>query len=368
MTARRPRPRLILHVGAYKTATSTLQSLFSLHEDDIAGRFGIHYPHAFRRVNSGVTIAGHPKVDSFAHHTIAHHVCRWSDVAAGRATATAMFGELAADFRASDCRSAFISTELLSFCNREQKEFILGQLGGFDVEVVYAVRNPVDYVESMNNQALKSGDRLRVSNAKEPHVHRLPFLENIEDWVALVGREKVHVLSFSSAYFEPFCRRFLEVFGDAAFSEYAMERMPRTNSSISAEGARVRLMFNRHLPRPKDMAPRKRHMVTRIVGEIAAELSRNTPLVTLDTAERRRILENHRGEIDAICDRFLPRELWHTLMTPERGVIASRTRVEDVALFSGKDLDHIVAGLLQSRRLFADQKADEAAAPAENGK
>ena len=38
------KPRLVLHVGAYKTATSTLQSLFSLHEQEIAAVYGIHYP------------------------------------------------------------------------------------------------------------------------------------------------------------------------------------------------------------------------------------------------------------------------------------------------------------------------------------
>lgn len=346
------RPRLILHVGAYKTATSTLQSLFSLFEDEIADRFGIQYAKTLRRTNSGSIIIGHPRVDSLAHHMISHLLRRDDD--AGRAELVRQVRATGQAFFATDCRSLLVSSELLSFCSHADKALLLEHMDAFDVHVVYAVRNPVDYVESMNNQALKSGERRR-ADTELPRMH---FLQNIQDWAGLVGPERLHVLPFSSAYFKAFCAQFLAVFDDPAFTAFAQTEMPRTNASISAEGARIRAMFNAHLPRPRAMDRRQRHAVTRIVSAIDARLERRTPLVTLDTEDRRAILAANRADMDEICDRFLPRDLWHMFTVPERGLIATRTRLDDV-LFTAKDLSRIADGLMRARALFAETPEPE---------
>ena len=154
----------------------------------------------------------------------------------------------------------------------------------------------MDYVESMNNQTLKSGERLQRPRERAAAPRTIPFLESIEDWIALVGAQNLSVLPFASAWFEPFCRRFLAVFEDPAFTAFAVARMPRTNSSISAEGARLRTMFNRYLPRPRHMDRKQRHIVTRLIVELDAGLKRRTPLVTLDSAERQTILEANRAD------------------------------------------------------------------------
>ena len=353
------KPRLVLHVGAFKTATSTLQSLFSLHEQEIAAAYGIHYPKAFRRVNMGSIIADHPRTDSYAHHMIAHLLRR-----SERRELARQFRDMAEAFRASGCRSLLLSTELLSFCPRDDKAFILDHLAGFDVRVVYAVRNPVDYIESMNNQTLKSGERLQRPRERAEAPRTIPFLESIEDWIALVGAQNTFVLPFASAWFEPFCRRFLAVFEDPALTAFAIARMPRTNSSISAEGARLRTMFNRYLPRPRHMDRKQRHIVTRLIVELDAGLKRRTPLVTVDSAERQTILEANRAGIDAICARFLPPETWDLVKEPERGLVASRSSPDDMA-FSTRDVERIAACLMRARALFEDGAAEGEAAPEE---
>ena len=349
------KPRLVLHVGAYKTATSTLQSLFSLHEQEIAAVYGIHYPRTFRRVNMGSIIAGHPRTDFYAHHMIAHLLRR-----SERRELARQFRDMAEGFRASGCRGLVLSTELLSFCPRADKAFILEHLAGFDVRVVYAVRNPVDYVELMNNQTLKAGERLQRPRERAAAPRTIPFLESIEDWIALVGAQNMAVLPFASGYFEPFCRRFLAAFEDPAFTAFAMARMPRTNSSISAEGARLRTLFNRFLPRPRHMDRKQRHIVTRLIVELDAGLERRTPLVTLDSAEQQTILEANRADINAICGRFLPPEAWDLVRQPERGLAASRSSPDDMA-FSARDVDRIAACLLRARALFEDEAAEDEA-------
>jgi hypothetical protein len=299
---------IILHVGAYKTATSAIQSLFTLHDQEIASRFGVLYPKAFRRLNSGVLISDAPRTDSYGHHMLAHMLRNERSHATRPEDVDAALAELREEIVRAERPQAFVTTELLSFCPRRFKKRILDALPGFEWRVIYTVRNPVDFVESMNNQLAKSGQEI------PPAEGEVGFLHNIADWIELVGEERVRVPVFSSEAFRGFLDDFFAVFQDPALAAYARENLPRTNTSVSAEAAEIRLAFDRHLPAPANMSVRVRHMVTRALAELDERLERRTRLVTLDPEARRGVAERNKAQINEICRRFVEPSLWPLLL------------------------------------------------------
>lgn len=336
---------IILHVGAYKTATSTIQSLFTLHSAEIAKTFGILYPKTFRRVNSGVTIESHPKTDSFGHHLLAHHLRNTRAGLMPQTEHEAFFRTLRQEIEDTACRTVFLSTELLTFCNAQDKAFVAAQLGGFDLRILYAIRNPVDFRESINNQRLKSG--LPVKPANNP----IGFLRNITEWETVVGLENVNVLPFASRHFDVFLQLFLAAFTDDEFSNYARRWVPRTNSSVSTEGARLRMLFDRFIPPPHDMTPRVRHAVNRMLAELDASLDHRTALVTLDSAVRRAVQDLNLPQIRTLCERFIPPAHWPILLEPEKGLLTERNDLTTDTRFSVEDIEKILGCFAEMKRV-----------------
>lgn len=337
--------KIILHVGAYKTATSTIQSLFTLHDEEIAARFGILYPKTFRRVNSGVSIEGMPQTDSVGHHLVAHYLHNLRSGVVTAETVDAAFRSLWEEIAASDCGAVFLASELLCFHSKPDKQFIIDRLPDFDVEVMYAVRNPVDFIESRNNQRLKSG--LPLLETRRP----VGFLKNIRDWERILGPGKVNVLPFATRAVTPFLRLMLATFSGPDFLAFAEARMPRTNSSISAEGVRLRRVFDCLIPAPETMSLRARHLVTRMVVDLDASLARRTTLVTLGTAERAAVQALNASQMQAICERYIDPVYQPALLEPEKGLQAERNDGGDEITLSESDMENVLTCFLELKRI-----------------
>ncbi len=293
-------PSLYLHCGAYKTGTSSIQGFFSIHREELVGKFGLLYPLTARRTNSGIILPGQAKDACYGHHQLAHF--GYKELGTSKSQSRELRDLLESvkqEFAKSGAHSLFISTELLTSLGGRVRRIILTEFAGFRIQVIYCVRQPGDYIESMNNQILRGGATALYSNGP------LPFLRNLDAWADAIGRENVRVLTFSPKRFSAYAREFFDIPGIEGLADFAVPRLPRLNSSTSLEGITVRSFLGRHLPHRSTLSPKKRHHFDLLIGEIDEALSRRTPLVTLSQEDRRKIDEANDAAMQEIVARYL---------------------------------------------------------------
>jgi len=335
-------PVLYLHCGGFKTGTSSIQGFFSIHRQEILKKYKLLYPLAARRINSGVRLPGQPKDACYAHHQLAHIGRKvLVDPQAGQRMFIAQADALKQEFVTSGADSLFLSTELLTSCSQKIRNLILSQFSNFDIKILYSVRHPSDYIESMNNQILGAGGQ----HLCEPV--QLPFLRTLDAWVKDVGRGNVHVFSFSPLRFPQYAQEFFDAVEIPGFAEYAVPRLPRVNGSMSLEGVTVRGLLKHHLPDSAALNPVQRHDINSMLDEIGQALVRRTPLVTLTPADRIEIDENNAPMVHAIIERYLAPAGAGFLRDSQSPRASAEKNLGDPCHFTGADIRMILAKLIE---------------------
>ncbi|MCX7288626.1 MAG: hypothetical protein NTW20_14010 [Rhodobacterales bacterium] len=182
MTAK---PRLILHIGTHKTATSTLQALMAKERPALL-KAGICYPRT-----------DHPDyLDQHKHIALAEAL--FHDDAAFRLE----WARVRAEFDASGAHTLVLSAEGLSSPGKSQDNS-LGRLraaaDGFDVLAVCLLRRQDSFVESLWNQRAKNGriNKHITDFVQLPAVQRHMTYKDMLDRWATVGR--VAAIGFEAA-------------------------------------------------------------------------------------------------------------------------------------------------------------------------
>lgn len=316
MTEAQPseKPVVYLHCGALKTATSSIQSFGSIHRETLLKDFGILYPAAGGRVNAGVGLPDHSGIKSYGHHLLFHHGLPEREENKGWRKFRATTGAIKREFEESGASKLFLSCELLTSCGVKLRRMLLSEFSGFRVRILYCVRRPADYQESMNNQILSV--RREIVQSNEP----LPFLRNLDAWADEVGHGNVVVPVFAPSRFPEYIREFFDAMEIPGLASFAVENMPKVNGSLSLEGVHVLDLLDTLLPPWGEIAHPRRQKIDVMVNEINASLSRRTRLVTLDASERARISEINRPEMEELIRRYLKPE--HSPLLVEDGGMA----------------------------------------------
>lgn len=200
-------PRILIHVGCMKTATSTIQTILCEHEDLLFNRHGVLYPSSSRRINRGST-----NPFSQAHHLLVHSIRKKNQKEDNKdqneKTLAERLTELRAEIEARQPRIVVISSELFEDVDVAGKREFVKRLGYPDVGVIMAVRRPDEYVDALFSQLAKNWQTF-----PDPPRKAVRFRQNIDQWDSVIGPERLQVVYFSkahvAAYFEDFFRRII---------------------------------------------------------------------------------------------------------------------------------------------------------------
>lgn len=165
------KPKLIIHIGTHKTASTALQVLMSRHRKSLA-EGGILYPKTDRA----------PAPNKTKHATVVNALV------AGKRDFAEEHARLVREFEASGCHTMILSQERLSAPLTQApglvKRFEIF-MNSFDIEVIAVLRRQDYFVESMWNQGSKT--RL-VTTPVEKYLTRknmqrhINYLDTLENW------------------------------------------------------------------------------------------------------------------------------------------------------------------------------------------
>ena len=286
---------VVIHAGCYKTATSTIQAIAQKNRDRFLKDFGVLYPKTGARANQGI-----PDADSIAHHLLFHSAKASVEAAPDASPPDTAFAanrsKLSAEARKSDAARLFVSTELLSFSPEALKDRFLGYFDGLssDVTVVYAIRRPDEMIDSMNNQMLRAGrGRTRSRDLVE-------YRADIEQWTARLGAERVRVLYFAKGRYEDYIRAVFAAAGVDTTRPGVVTEV-YANAPMSVTGHVIRgVIFDALKARNVAIDRSLRHEINLALAPIEARLSSSPKVVTIGPADRIRILERNRADLEAI--------------------------------------------------------------------
>ena len=131
-------PKLILHIGMYKTGTTSIQQFLCTHEAELE-RARILYPKACRHMK-GTPIWGH--------HAVAAAVAALGKSDDGsRLWQSPDMAQLRAEALACSPQALLLSAE--DFCSLENPALLAAAIAAEEVLVLMCVRNQADFVNAM---------------------------------------------------------------------------------------------------------------------------------------------------------------------------------------------------------------------------
>lgn len=283
--------RVMLHAGAFKTGTTTLQVIANRNRHLLA-EAGILWPQAGLRSNLGAR-----SDDSKAHHLIYHMTAEKSG---DRAEDLPVAQEIRKEFLETGCETALVSTELLSSTRAVTTfERFLTVLGWpeIDVAVDYAIRLPDEYVESRRAQSLKGKGRCGDSKST-------PFRRVVTRFAELLGRENVRVRYFRKQNAPQLFREFFADLGAGSLIDPG-DFMIRENEPLSVEGLAIRkYVFSRYNP----TGHQRRKFLMRRLAEIEDGLPERHRLVVLSPDERAGIRAHNLDDMRAVAAYLTPED------------------------------------------------------------
>jgi hypothetical protein len=155
-------------------------------------------------------------------------------------------------------------------------------------------------IDSMNNQMLRAGrGRTRGRDVVD-------YRPDIEQWIARLGTEKVRVLYFTKGRYEAYIRTVFAAAGIDTTRPGVITDV-YANAPMSVTGHVIRgMIFDQLKARNIEIDRALRHEINVTLAPIEAQLSPSPKVVTLAPADRIRILERNREDLEAIKDWLSP--------------------------------------------------------------
>ncbi|OGT82683.1 MAG: hypothetical protein A3H91_10275 [Gammaproteobacteria bacterium RIFCSPLOWO2_02_FULL_61_13] len=174
---------LIFHIGVHKTGTTSIQRFLNRNSQHLR-RHGILYPDS-----------GRP-----ATHPDAHHQLAWALLGSHGVRDLACWSDVLAEFRASDCPVALLSSEGFCTLRDQQVEKLAALVGGFDVRVIMYVRDPVSYMISSYKMGINLSNRTEsFGEFVRREIHRCDFRRSHGIWCGHFGAARVALLEYAAA-------------------------------------------------------------------------------------------------------------------------------------------------------------------------
>ncbi|MBI6628303.1 hypothetical protein [Pontibaca salina] len=253
------KPKLILHIGTFKTASGTLQSLLAAQREQLLAK-GFLYADTSRP----------PHSDKPSHSSLV-----WATVS-GAAAFDIEYHTILDEFRNSGASTLILSEE--GFSNLREGHALMGRYkDDFDVEVVCYLRRQDYYAESLWNQFSREG---KVKQGIQPFI-RQPRIRNRFDYLSLLEFWQtvgvVHAYSFEDV-----------VASDGIVADFARV------SGIPLEGGEVRKNVSPSMEFAAVLAAANRYVrvhVPKVRQHIEKELGKNTRKQALGSRLRRELLD-----------------------------------------------------------------------------
>lgn len=206
-------PKLFLHVGLPKTATTSIQEFLLRNRDKLIAR-GVLYPKAGLQM-----IAHHPLGNIFSHSP-----ADWIQLADPAALASALRDEISE----TGCDTVIMSTESLAYVPKhaELKEYFRD----FDTDIVFYLRRQDEWLESAYQENLKTG---RTNLGRDAYMTallpKLDFHELLIRWSAVFGKEHMRVAVFEKGVGHKSVEHtFLDALGITFQPEYQIAKSSNT--------------------------------------------------------------------------------------------------------------------------------------------
>lgn len=245
------RKKIILHMGAHKTGTTTIQKTFFANRDKLRAN-GIEY----------VGIDTHDLylfAYFYRNFSDPHHFLGLTPEEAER-RANVRIAEVRKQIEESPCETVIVSTEhfcLLPPAGIRDLNAYMRELG--DVRAVYYYRELLSWMESDTQQVAKTGHNIYPTQYKVAvaRLYRIPL-----DISRLMGRENTTFIKFEHAVKEGITNSLLKAFDLPVLEKMGIEEITG-NVGISGTAVRAFFIYNRLFPRGSE--GRSKAMVQRIM-------------------------------------------------------------------------------------------------------
>lgn len=288
---------IILHAGAYKTATSTIQTLMACNRDALVQRYGLLYPRSGTRRNSG----------SANQHSVAHHMFYHAVRTDGRGpnpdAMAALRNKLSEEVAESGVKRVVLCSELFASSSRQAKVAFLSILAPARLRVVYTIRRPDDYTDSVINQRFKD---LRAPDIATDRP--LPTLRHVTEWEELLGEGSVRLLPFSKQDYPTYLRRIFAALGTRQ-DDPLIDPNLHDNPAMSLSGFLMRRTITARLAAKSVPIDRNlRHRLNVELDQLETFMPKSAKAVFLTPKLRRNIMELNAPQVEALARRMSPQE------------------------------------------------------------
>jgi hypothetical protein len=294
------RQQLVIHSGAFKTATSAVQMILNKNADMLLREHGILIPRTFSRPLQGVE-----GEEARSHNQLGHAVNKFRRGEDGAEEKLhAGLARLADEIRASGSPRAVISTEMLTGIDEPSATVIRDSLREFDLRVVYSVRRVDEYVESLARQRLKFKNVTQ--KVKPPY--ETPFT-GLLSWAKVLGDPAMDVLVYGHPSRKTAVFNILLAIGIEDPAGLVGDN-PVRNPSLQADGLLLRRALTRFVTEIGHDVSRSglREPIVRRAYRLEARLERLKPLLVYGKAERLAIFDATLLSHKEIARRFLSPE------------------------------------------------------------
>lgn len=276
-------PKLFLHVGLPKTATTTIQDYLSKNAAQLAQQ-GWLYPQTARQY-----VAHHPIGNFFRSNTL-----DWALPLDKDKVKT----DLLAEVKASGCDNVIMSTE--SLASAPWRAAVKKYFSEFEVYIVFFLRRQDRWLESAYQEEQKGGlDDMSKEAYLESRAHWLGHYKILSDWAEVFGSDHVRVAIFEKqANNQSIEQQFMALIGAPVPKEIA------TEGSQNISFSRDCLAFFMNMNQKRRIGP-KYTFYARILREFTAQNPDPPEWKNVwSPAERRALIETYKDSNEKVARAF----------------------------------------------------------------
>lgn len=276
-----------IHIGSSKTGSSTIQQ-YLFENRKVLQKAGVYYPKT-RRVNHASLVYD----DDYNALNLKCQKAAWR--------------KLVLESKLSRCPKVVVSCEMLSLPKGPEEIEQIGKiLKGNDVSIIYYLRRHDTYVQSEYLQSLKSGCHLRTPE-EYLKVWRKDYLDIIESWERVFGRENMIIFPFEKSTLTP---SLMHTFFDCIGEELRPEYNGVASVNVMPENAAIDSML--HIVRMKDalsLSEQELKFINcslRYAPPLSSDSAKKRVLFTRE--QRLELLDRYRPQYEEIARRYVGRD------------------------------------------------------------
>lgn len=252
--------KIVLHVGPYKTGSTSIQSFAFNHSEILKNDFSILYPSFNYDHGPLFRNAFKKKPEDLDNNIIENRSC--DDI---KSQVTSYLAHMESEINESDCELLFVSGEHISDLTQVELVSLKEYLNKFtsNIEIYYFVREPLKLLLSDLQESVKTG---RATLEQWSFEYILPrYYQKLKDLEAVFGQESFHVIDFETAI--KYEKGLVQYFFDQVFAnDFKVEGDQKSNDSIS--DLSFKLLEKLNVIQPSVVAGKKNNARSNLLGRL----------------------------------------------------------------------------------------------------